>query len=577
MADKRRQSRSPLAVDRDLVDALYRISRLAGDREDAREALELIIDEIMALLPAASATIDLINPDTKLLEIEVFRGLPDHSKILQLQLGQGVTGWVALHGEPLVVNDVTKDPRYIPVKESICSEMAVPMREQGEVIGVVNVDSEQPEAFNENHLKALTLLTNEATRVMSRLWRLQQLQMRAQQLQGLLAAGRRLVGVLAPDQLAQLLAEEGRRLARSRRCALFLLDETEENLVLKALSGTPAEELLEESLPLSDSALGTAVRRHRQVEVLDMRKTEEHHFVDLAQAEGLVSVLASPLIHEDRVLGVLNVYTTIQHRFSNDEKNIQAVLASLGALAVQNARLYARVFATEDNLRRSEKLTTLGLLSAEIAHEIRNPLTVIKLLFEAMDLEFPPEDPRQRDAKVIAEKLDQLEAIVTRVLQFGKSREGLHAHYDLGDVLADTVYLVRLKLAQSRIILKFDRPSQPLPVEASKSQLQQAFLNLIINATQAMPDGGKLRIDVSCEEEQGEPWVMIDFTDTGSGIPEAIRERVFDTFLTGHAQGTGLGLSIVKRIVVSHHGRVEVTESSAAGTTIRVTLPLRKR
>src|SRR5213075_462964 len=114
---------------------------------------------------------------------------------------------------------------------------------------------------------------------------------------------------------------------------------------------------------------------------------------------------------------------------------LYAALANLAAVTLQNVRLYTRVFHSEESLRKNEQLTTLGLLAAEIAHEIRNPLTVIKLLFGYLDLDFPADDPRRTDVRVISEKLDQLEAIVSRVLNFAKAPSSLHSRWVLADMV----------------------------------------------------------------------------------------------------------------------------------------------
>lgn len=567
------------ADEQTIVDALYRISSLVNATDDPREALELIIDEIMRVLPCSSASIELLNPDRDILEIEVFRGLPEHAKGLQLRLGQGVTGWVALHGKPLLVPDVTQDPRYVPVAPEIRCEMAVPMKGDteavlGAIVGVVNIDSTTPHAFDEHHLKLLTLLTNEAARVVSKLWFIRRLNAKAQQLQSLLNAGRSLVKQREIGEILESLTTETRNILNSRVSALFLFDQRREVLELKAIAGLPPGETYREQVALRDSSIGTVAKRRKQVEIYDLRRTEEHHFVPLIQQLDLVSMLACPIRYEDEVIGTLHIYTSHPHRFSNDERRLLETLASLGAIAIQNSRLYARIFQGEETLRRSERLTTLGLLSAEIAHEIRNPLTVLRLLFESLDLQFPPGDPREKDREIIGEKLDQLEGIVNRVLQFGKSREDLRARYNLRQIIDDTILLVRLKLQQSRIILETQYPdAEGLLVEVSKGQIQQVILNLIINATQAMPEGGRILISAEPEERGDQRVACVTLRDSGQGVPADLRDKIFDSFLSGHAEGTGLGLSIVKRILVSHSGDIELAQTGPEGTTLRFWLP----
>ena len=118
------------------IDSLYRISSLVSDTDVAEEALQLILDEIVRVLQPSSASISLINPDKKVLELEASFGLADDCQNLKLSLGQGITGWAALHGRALIVNDVRDEPRYVSVRPNIRSEMAVPMEDHGTVIGV---------------------------------------------------------------------------------------------------------------------------------------------------------------------------------------------------------------------------------------------------------------------------------------------------------------------------------------------------------------------------------------------------------------------------------------------------------
>ncbi len=176
--------------------------------------------------------------------------------------------------------------------------------------------------------------------------------------------------------------------------------------------------------------------------------------------------------------------------------------------------------------------------------------------------------------RVIGEKLDQLEAIVTRVLNFAKAPTSLHTRCSLGEIIEDTLVLLRLKLAQSKISLRFEPPARPLVVEGHHGQLQQVLLNLIINAMQAMPDGGSITLALDAQLRDTGPVAILDLTDTGNGIPASIRERIFDSFLSGRPGGTGLGLAIAKRVLISHYGDLSLVNTSPAGTTMRITLPL---
>lgn len=559
---------------RSILDSLYRISSLVSQTEDPNEALELIIENLLETLGATSASIALINPDSNRLEIEVYRGLPKSSEEIKLALGSGVTGWVALHGQPVLIEDVRFDPRYITLKQSIRSEMAAPMILEGITVGVVNVDSEQVGTFDEEDLKLLILLTSEATKAVSRLWLINQLKEKAGQLQALIGTGRQLVATRDQPALLQGIAREARRLMNCRYCAIYLRSGESNKLELNALQGPEGKVDFHEEIEPAQSAIGVALKRNKQVSVVDLPKTEEHHFVELVQRHGLRSMLATPIVLENEVVGVLNAYTDVTHRFNNDEKALFATIASLGAVAMENSRLYSRVFTSEDSLRRNERLTTLGLLAAEIAHEIRNPLTVIKLLFESLELEFPTGDPRRQDVQVISEKILQLEEIVSRVLNFGKSRSEMHARHDLRKLVEESLLLVRLKLEQSKVHLAYASPDEPIMVEVHKGQIQQVVLNLVLNAVQAMPEGGVVTVEIVAENDGERPQAGITVKDTGKGIPDELHDHIFESFLTGKSDGTGLGLSISRQILKAHRGELELVESGSAGTIFRFRLPL---
>ena len=558
-----------------VVDSLYRISSLAGKMEDPGEALTLILDEVIRFLRATSGSISLNNPDNGKLEIEVCQDLPGETDKINLKPGQGITGWVALHGRPLLVPDVRNDPRYFEVKDSIRSEMAVPMIDRGHVIGVVNVDSDVIEAFDENDLKVLTLMTSEATKVARSLWLIQKLRTKATQLEAVINIGQGLVTKLELQEILDRIATEARTIIGCRLCSISLLDEQGETLHLRSISGASKKFSEHPPLAIQESAVGVAIQRRKQIEVLDISRTEEDSgILQIIHEEGLVSFLATPIIYEERVVGVLNAYTGKTHRFNNEEKRIFATLASLAAVGIENVRLYQRVFQSEENLRQAEKLNALGLLASEIAHEIRNPLMVIKLLFDSLSLEFSDEDPRQRDTDVIAEKLNELEKIVSRVLAFARSSDDLHSPCDLPSVIADTLVLVRMKLSQSNIRVHHKECQTPLKVEGNKSQLQQVLLNLLLNAVEAMPDGGDIHISCSLEKPpEGRPMVIILVRDTGCGIAPQMIPQIFETFLTDKKNGTGLGLAIAQRIMSAHHGSLSVESSTPGGTTMKLQIP----
>jgi len=565
--------RRPPAEDPRALPALYRLTSLAGRADEPLVALREVLDEFVATFGADAGSIALLNPSSGRLEVEVALGTPNGRQGLGLKLGHGVTGWCVLNARALLVPDVASEPRYIAVRPTARCEMAAPMREGDQVIGVIDLESDRTGHFTAEDLALLEQLTLEATSIVQQLWRMRALQAKARQLETLLTTGQALVAKLETQELLDTLTRDTRRMLQGRACALYLHDSARGTVRFAALDSPDAPPLPAGEQPAAACFAAAALHTKKQVEFADVRSPEFRSVADLPDDLTLCAALLTPLIVEGEVLGVLAVFTDRPHRFDNDEKRVCATLASLGAVALQNARLYARVFQSEETLRKQEQLTTLGLLAAEIAHEIRNPLTVLKLLHGGLGLDFKPDDPRRTDLRVIGEKLDQLESIVTRVLNFAKAPSSLHARWSLADIIGDTLVLVRPKLAQAKIHVLHDPSGVPFIVEANKGQLQQVLLNLILNATQAMPDGGAIALSVAPGPENS---VTLDLADTGTGIPEAVRGRIFDSFFSGRPDGTGLGLAIAKRILQAHHGDITLVSTGPSGTTMRVTLPLVK-
>ncbi len=552
---------------------LVELTSIATRTEDPPTALRAMMDLFIRTFQADGGSIALLSPDTGRLETEVQFGLSTASMRGDLKLGHGITGWCVLNRRALLVPDVAVEPRYISVRAAARCEMAAPMSDGDQIIGVVDLESDRVGGFQLEDLALLERLATEAARVMQRLWQLGQLKNKARQLESLITAGQSLVTKLEQQELFDTLTRESYRMLPARACGLYLHDANSATVRLASLTNPDGPPISSEPIPLNSCLVATVIHTKRQAWFADIQSAEFRELGDLPPDPGLRSVLATPMLFEGEVLGVVAVFTGHMHRFDNDEKRLCAALASLGAVALQNARLYARVFQSEDVLRKNERLTTLGLLAAEIAHEIRNPLTVLKLLHGGLGT-FPENDPRRTDMRVIGEKLDQLEAIVGRVLSFAQAPTSLHSRWSFSDIVTDTLVLVRLKFAQSKVTTEYQPPSRPLFVNAHKGQIQQVLLNLLINATQAMPEGGTITLNASVEDRPGTSLVCLDISDTGNGVPAAIRDRIFDSFLSGRTDGTGLGLAIAKRILISHHGNIALLRSGPDGTTMRITLPL---
>jgi signal transduction histidine kinase len=566
-----------LQVRYDRLSLLYQVSRVIHSTLDPNQALDLILSEAVRLMRASSGSIALLNPTSRLLETQASRGLPAQAARLKLRLGEGIAGWVAQTGRALRLDDTRQDRRYVPLRARARSSLAVPLEVDGQVRGVLNVNADRPNAFTTEDEALLGELALQAAKVIHHTWLYEQLRLKARLFESLANVGQTITSALNLDEALRAITREACLLMGAKVCSLLLLDETGEWLDVRASHGAGSAYLRKPRLSVVDSWVGVVVRRRRALQEENVQTSHRYQNVEVAQKEGLVSLLSVPLIFREQVIGALNVYTGQPHVFSNEEIRILKALADLSAVAIEKARLYERVVDVEDQMRRSERLSALGLLAAEVAHEIRNPLTVLKMLYHSLDLRFPEDDPRSRDAQIMGEKMEHLNQIVEQILDFARGAEPRLAPVNLNQLVEELGLLTRHKLTQQRIRLVHQLDRHLPVILADPRQLEQAFLNLVLNAAEALPNGGRLTVRTGAQPPSpgaapGRVWV--EFKDTGPGISRDQQVQAFSGLLrSSKAKGTGLGLAIVKRIVEAHRGEVRIRSRVGRGTTITVALP----
>jgi len=559
---------------------LYQVSNVIHSTLEPQEALQLIVSEAVRLMHASSGSVVLINPTSGFLEIHASQNLLAAATRLKLRVGEGITGWVARTGKPACVGNVTQDPRYVMARRGVRSELAVPLEVNGETRGVLNVDSDRADAFTAEDQELLQELAIQAAKVIQNTWLYEQLRLKVHLFESLASVSRTINSTLNLDEALQVITREACLLMRARVCSLMMLDESREWLDLRASHGAGEAYLNKPRLPVDDSLLGVVVRRKKPMQVANVQTSSRYQHVEVARCEGLVSLLSVPLIFAGQAIGTLSVYMGRPHNFSNEEISILSALAELSAIAIEKARLYERVVDVEEQLRQNEKLSVLGLLAAEVAHEIRNPLTVMKLLYHSLDLKFPDSDPRAKDARIIDAKIEHLNKIVEQILAFARTTEPRLAPVNLNELVDELGLLVRHKLANQNIrLIRQLQPDLPV-VMGDATQLEQVFLNLILNAAEAMPEGGTLTIKSRAVHlPRGNPsatHASMEFRDTGRGMSREVQRRAFTTVLgTTKAKGTGLGLAIVGRIIETHRGQIRILSRPGRGTTMRITLPVK--
>ena len=229
-----------------------------------------------------------------------------------------------------------------------------------------------------------------------------------------------------------------------------------------------------------------------------------------------------------------------------------------------------------EEVARHKRLAALGKLSAGIAHEIRNPLSSIRGLAQFVYNSFSKTDERKEDLNTIIQEVDRLNKLVVQVLDYAKLKELNLTSFSLNNLVNKIVVLFKQEIKNKQIIFYLELSSDISLIEADKDQIRQILMNVVINAIQAIPEKGKIKIKTEKDLLRGEPAVKLVIEDNGIGIAEKDLNQIFDPFFSTKEQGSGLGLSIVYKLVEGHQGEIKVESKEGEGTKFIIFLPQKR-
>lgn len=549
------------------------IRELSG-AEPPKALLGRILDAAVRLTHATNGSIILIDRASGTLSIEAARGFAERViNATRLKVGEGITGWVAAKARTVRVGDVRKDKRYVNLKKNIRSELASPLMLDREVIGVINLDSTRVDAFTEEHEEAIETLATLSSRVVADALIHDRLRKKSRQLEALVRIGGELTALVSPQRILDEVTAAAAQLIDGRLVAIRLLDATNTRLTLAAVHGGSRDYPREPPIPAADSALGSVAISQIPLIIEDISRDPTYRYKDLARKEGLRSMLAVPLVTGGRSLGVLVIYREATGDFDDDAVTITVGLAGLAAAALENARLFQFVIDSDKRIREAEMRNAAKEMTAELAHKIRNPLTVARLL---VGTGAGTEDAvvTGADRKVIMRELDRIDELITRLLgNAGKEQARFHP-VDVDDLLEEIVTVCQVKASRKGLIIR--KSGTAGAVRGDRGELWQAFTNIVDNATHF----AKRRIQVAATlgahsvraDRPDVPGVEILICDDGPGVAPDV--PVFDPLVTTREGGVGIGLFTARRIVLEHGGDIHCTTADTlGGAAFRVWLP----
>ncbi|MDX6503544.1 MAG: two-component system, cell cycle sensor histidine kinase and response regulator CckA [Gaiellaceae bacterium] len=316
---------------------------------------------------------------------------------------------------------------------------------------------------------------------------------------------------------------------------------------------------------------GTAAYRREQVIVEDiMEDPLWDPYRSIAARFGLRACWSTPIFASDgSVLGTFAMYYLEPRLPEPEELRLAEIATHIAGIAIERHKAEESLHRSEEQLRQAHKMEAVGRLAGGIAHDFNNLLTAIGGYTELLIDKLPPE--QRDDAEQIRHATDRAAALTKQLLAFTRRQVVQRESLDLNDVVHDMDRLLRRLIGVDIELVSVLSP-EPARVDADRSQLEQVIVNLVLNARDAMPGGGKLVIATTREEE----WVQLRVEDSGVGIEDRVRPHIFEPFFTTKdpGRGTGLGLATVLGIVEQSEGKVELESAPGEGATFRILLPV---
>ncbi len=382
------------------------------------------------------------------------------------------------------------------------------------------------------------------------------------------------------DSLLSKIAARAEDLVWADTTSVCIVDSSDRMLKYLGVFGAKAQSIKEQELPLEAGGIYNWIVSYGTPLLIPDAQGDFRLDSSRMQDLGIKSIMTVPLWSTNTMTALL---TAINKKggssFDKHDLRLFTVFSNLASAALQNASLFSdlkekmeELKTAQEQLVRSTKMAAIGELSANVAHEINNPLTSVlgytTHLLKTLELS----EAQRKILVTMEQETLRVRKIIRNLLDFSRQRPSWMEPADISLPLKETIALVQGIADTSSVALCEYYPAEPAIVNMAHNDMKQVFLNIANNAFQAMPQGGVLRVSVDSLDQKE---IVVTFTDSGNGIATEHVSRIFEPFFStkGNGDGTGLGLSISYRIVQNHGGRIEVESLEGHGATFRVVLP----
>jgi two-component system, NtrC family, sensor kinase len=557
---------------------------------DTNEVASRVIQRLSRTFNTDRVAVLILSPDNKILR--GFGGR-EQDTTLVIPVETSLVGNVVESGQPARVGDVRLAPRYHVSDPNVRSELAVPLRYRGQIIGALALESMETNAFSPQDEQLLIVIASQLAGLIENVRlndetreRAQKLSYSVRQLQAVRETALDITSDLSIDTLLQRVVHRVRELVDARGAELGLYD-VKEQVVRVQISETPWYTAIDAPIPLMAGVAGRVVACGQPIVVSNYNQWEgrllPEHPAPYRAVAGVPLKVSNPGSEKPSIIGALMVLDDRPEKvFQKEDVDLLELLAPQVAVSICNARLYQELqerieaqHLAENRLVRSARLAAVGEMAAGVAHELNNPLTTVIGFVELILHDLPRDAPQRSDLELVLKEAQRTRGVVRRLLDFSHPTENIQVQTDMNCLVEDTLALVQHQARASNIEISLELDRDLPMITVDPNQIKQVLLNLFHNAILAMPDGGLISLKTAREMRENQNWLGIVVRDTGEGIDPENLERIFEPFFTTRptGSGTGLGLSVSYGIISDHGGSIEVESQLGKGSCFTIYLP----
>ena len=553
---------------------------------DLNYILDMLAKETVKQLHVDACAVLFLNQQTDQLELASKDGFHTNAlNFTRLNIGIGLAGQAAQKRQAVYIPSLRQIAQDNPslansiLHEGFVSYLGIPLIAKDKLLGVLEIFHRTELTPIEGWFEFLDILANQVAIFIDNARLLETTKQSLKETNALYSINNYLIATIDHELLMANVVELLQKSFDYYYVQIFILDPQSGNFVMRAGSGEIGQKLKDQGYFLSPGEGIVGFTADTGKPFFTNNVDGVISFVRMAYLLVTKSELSVPIKIGGQFMGLLDVHQMPPALLTERDVQLVSAVADQLAVAMQKARLYTDLQealqheqAAHAQLIQAEKLTLAGRLLASVSHELNNPIQVIQNALFLLKEEHGISSQGKQDLEIVLSETDRMASLLERLRStYQPASRDEFQPVQINDLAEDIFALVATHLRHNRISYAYLADPDLPPISGIANQLRQVFLNLVMNAVDAMPDGGHLTLTTQFLPDSDE--VLVKVTDTGSGISPEIFPNIFEAFVTDKEHGTGLGLAISYEIILKHRGRIEAENNSERGATFSIWLP----